>query len=303
MPTIISIGSGKGGVGKSVISTNIAYLLGQSGYSVTLIDMDSGGADLHILMGLFKPKYSLTDFIDKKAASLEQIAEQLSGFAGIRLIAGTGDSLHTANMPAATRAKVLRHIRLIESDIVIIDVGAGTHFNTLDFFLAADIHLCVTTGDPTAILDLYRFVKLAVIRKGLSSFLSYDDVSQLIRKTDIKDIDELLELAAQYGDEKPQAIEQSIREFNPAIIFNQVSKSSTDRFSRLQTLMRTYLRVSNLELLGEIPEDQELRLSVAKYQPVTSLSPSANAAQALRSICKQLSNQIEQQPKSSRHMT
>ena len=54
MPVVISVGSGKGGVGKSVISTNMAYLLARSGLSVTLVDMDSGGADLHILMGLFQ---------------------------------------------------------------------------------------------------------------------------------------------------------------------------------------------------------------------------------------------------------
>jgi len=288
MPTIISVGSGKGGVGKSVVSTNLSYLLARSGRSVTLIDLDSGGADLHILMGLFNPTYTLTDFIEKKVNTLEEVAQHLDGFGGINMIAGTGDSLFTANMPAVVRAKLLRHIRLIETDIVIIDVGAGTHFNTLDFFLSADIHLCVTTGDPTAILDLYRFVKLAVIRKALSSFLSYDDLSKVLRKADIKDMDELLAVAAEFGEDKKQAVRDSIKELYPLILFNQVDDSPNARFGRLQGLLQTYLKVSNLELLGRIPDDIELRKSVKAYQPVTSLMPGSSSSLAFKEVLTRL---------------
>jgi len=288
MATIISVGSGKGGVGKSITSTNLAYLLAKSGLKVTLVDMDAGGADLHILMGLFKPDYTLTDFIEKKVDNLEDVAQRLDGFGGIRLIAGTGDTIFTANMPVATRTKLLRHIRLLESDVVIIDVGAGTHFNTLDFFLAGDIHLCVTTGDPTAILDLYRFVKLAVIRKALSSFLSYDNVSKIVRKKDVKDIGELLAIAAEFGEDKEQAVLNSIEQINPYILFNQVDDSPNARFSRLNDLLKNYLRVSNLELLGRIPDDGALRKSVKAYQPVTSLEPMAASSKAFHLVGEKL---------------
>ncbi len=71
MPVVISVGSGKGGVGKSVKTTNIGYLLAKSGLSVTLIDMDSSGADLHILMGHFKPRYTLTGITGEKSGTQE----------------------------------------------------------------------------------------------------------------------------------------------------------------------------------------------------------------------------------------
>ena len=118
MPIAISVGSGKGGAGKSVLSTNISYLLGRSGLSATLADLDSGGADINILMGLFKPRYTLTGFIEKKLESLEQVALKLEGLNKIRVITGTGNSLHTANTPSATRSKLLRHVQKINSDIV-----------------------------------------------------------------------------------------------------------------------------------------------------------------------------------------
>lgn len=288
------MGSGKGGVGKSVISTNIAYLLARSGLSVTLVDMDSGGADLHILMGLFQPKYTLSDFIERRVSSLNDVAQRLDGFRGIQLVTGTGDSLHTANIPAATRAKVLRHIRLLETDIVLIDVGAGTHFNTLDFFNTADIKLCVTTGDPTAILDLYRFIKLAVIRKALSSFLAFDAISHVIRKRNVNDIDELLSIADEHGDDKRQAILDSIDNFNPCIVFNQVDSTPNAHFSRIQSLLASYLGVSKLTLLGKIPEDIALRKSVKAFHPVSSLTPTSRSARALELICNNLLKQVNQ---------
>ena len=288
MPVVISVGSGKGGVGKSVITTNLGFLLARSGLRVTLIDMDAGGADLHILMGLFQPKYTLTDFIEKRVSSLDEVAQRLDGFNGVRLIPGTGDSLFTANMPAATRSKILRHIRLLDTDIVFIDVGAGTHFNTLDFFNTADINLCVTTGDPTAILDLYRFIKLAVIRKALSSFLSFDVISNVIKKRDVNDINELLSIAAEYGDDKKQAIENSISGFCPCIIFNQVEHTPNARFNRIQSLLESYLGVSTLVLMGKVPEDIALRNSVKDYHPVTSSKPNSRSAKALEMICNRL---------------
>ena len=293
MPITISVGSGKGGVGKSVLATNIAYLLGRSGLSVTLIDLDSGGADIHILMGLFKPTHTLTDFIEKRVDSLNEVAQKLEGFNKIKIITGTGDSLHTANMPAATKHKLLRHIKQINSEVVILDVSAGTHFNTLDFFIASDIQICVTTDDPTAIMDLYRFIKLAVIRKALSSFLAYDEVSKIIRKRDIRDIGELLVIASEYGEDRRQMIEDSIAELNPCIVFNQVDTMPNARFSRLKSLLLDYLKINNLELLGKIPDDPELRNSVKVYQPVTSLKPGAPASLAFEVICNRLLKHID----------
>jgi flagellar biosynthesis protein FlhG len=294
MPLVISVASGKGGVGKSVIATNLAFLLARSGLRVTLIDMDDGGADLHILMGLFQPKYTLTDFIERRVSTLDEVAQRLDGFNGVRLIPGTGDSLFTANMPTATRLKIIRHIRLLDTDIVLVDVGAGTHFNTLDFFNTADINLCVTTGDPTAILDLYRFIKLAVIRKALSSFLSYDVISNVIRKRDISDINELLSIAEEYGEDKKQAIKASIDSFCPSIIFNQVYHTPNAHFNRIQSLLESYLGVSKLTLLGKIPEDIEIRNSVKVYHPVVSLKPTAPSAIAMEMICNHLLKLINQ---------
>jgi NUBPL iron-transfer P-loop NTPase len=103
MATIISIASGKGGVGKSVIAANLALLLAKKGRRVTLVDLDVGGADIHILFGLMNPPLTLTDFLNRRVERLEDIAQTLSVHPGLTLIPGTGDTLATANMPYAKK--------------------------------------------------------------------------------------------------------------------------------------------------------------------------------------------------------
>ena len=150
MAIIISVGSGKGGVGKSVIAANLALLLAKSGKRVVLADLDVGGADAHILFGMLRPRLTLTDFIHRRVDSLEAVAEPTAAHPGLRIIPGTGETLATANLPFAKKQRLIKHFRRVDADIILIDIGAGTNYHSLDFFLMADYYLTVATPDPTS---------------------------------------------------------------------------------------------------------------------------------------------------------
>ncbi len=90
MATLISIASGKGGVGKSVIAANLALLLAKKGKRVTLADLDIGGADIHILFGLMNPALTLTDFLNHRVDRLEDIAQALPVHSSLTLIPALG---------------------------------------------------------------------------------------------------------------------------------------------------------------------------------------------------------------------
>lgn len=79
---------------------------------------------------------------------------------------------------------MIRHLREMEADVLNVDVGAGTSYHALDFFLLADRHIAVATLDPTSVLDLYLFVKLAAIRRVLSHFLSRDPMNAALAERD-----------------------------------------------------------------------------------------------------------------------
>ena len=88
MTTLVSIGSGKGGVGKSVLSSNLAVLLAGKGFKVVLVDLDAGGANAHIMFGCFKPERTLGDFMLRRVESLQDVMLELKSFNKLQLIAG-----------------------------------------------------------------------------------------------------------------------------------------------------------------------------------------------------------------------
>ena len=95
MAIIVSIGSGKGGVGKSVIAANLSMLLAKQGKRVVLADLDVGGADAHILFGMLNPPRTLTDFVERRVERLDAVLQQVSAHPFLQLIPGTGDTLAT----------------------------------------------------------------------------------------------------------------------------------------------------------------------------------------------------------------
>src|SRR5579885_467744 len=133
MATIISVASGKGGVGKSVLVGNLGLLLARRGRQVVLADLDVGGANLHILFGLFHPAATLTDFLNRTNDSLEAIAQApFASLPNLRLLPGTGDTLATANMPYAKKKRLIRHLKDMPADVILVDIGACTNYHALD---------------------------------------------------------------------------------------------------------------------------------------------------------------------------
>lgn len=287
MAAIVSVGSGKGGVGKSVVVGNLALLLARRGKRVILADLDVGGADVHILFGLFHPSRTLTDFLARRVDSLDAIAQPVNAQSGLRIIPGTGETLATANMPYAKKQRLIRHLRKIDADIVLIDVGAGTSYHALDFFLTADYQLAVATPDPTSVLDLYRFIKLAAIRRVLSEFLARDAITEVLAEQDFTSVDEVLTAAGTLDESGRLLAREVLESFRPFLILNQVSARSRINTLQLKKLLRTYVG-GELHVLGEIPEDEAVQRSVRTYLPVVDSAPNSPAAHVFTQIADQL---------------
>lgn len=280
MATIVSVGSGKGGVGKSVIAANLAMLLAKQGQRVVLADLDVGGADAHILFGMLHPSLTLTDFVERRVERLEDVLQPVFAHPFLHLIPGTGDTLSTANLPYAKKKRLIRHFRQLQADVIVVDIGAGTSYHALDFFLMADHYLTVATPDPTSVLDLYRFIKLAAIRRVLSAFLSRDAVSEALSDRDFGSIEEVI-LAVGETDANAQEIaSRTLQGFQPHLIVNRVSGKSRVNVLQLKKLLKEYVG-GDLTMLGEIPDDPAMTRAVRSYLPVVEFEPTAPASLAL----------------------
>ena len=293
MAIIMSVASGKGGVGKSMVVSNLGLLLSRKGKRVILADLDIGGANLHILFGMFHPPSTLTDFLTNRVNGLEEIAHPIPASSNLRLIPGTGETLITSNLQHARKKRLIRHLQKLDADFVLVDVGAGTSYHTLDFFLLADYYLAVATPDPTSVLDLYRFIKLAAIRKVLTAFLARDPVSEALLAQDFHSVAEVLEAVGRTSESGVALAQEALRDFQPALILNRMTPRSRINTLHLQHLLKQYVGTT-LTVAGNIPEDPHVQQSILKYLPVIDLAPTSPAAQAFQLLGENIFSLINQ---------
>lgn len=159
---VISVTSGKGGVGKSNVVSNLAIALSAQGKKVLLIDADLGLGNLDVLLGL-SPTYNLNHVMSGEKTVLEIL---IDGPAGIKIIpAGTGVQELTS-LGQHEKLKLLDELDMLEEqfDIMIIDTEAGISENVTYFTVAAQEIFVVVTPEPTSITDAYALIKLLATR-------------------------------------------------------------------------------------------------------------------------------------------
>ena len=292
MAVTISIGSGKGGAGKTMILCNLALLLAKKGKKVCLVDLDIGGADAHLLFGLFNPKHSLADFLTRKVDSIQDVVHTFYSLNGLQLIPGSGSTLQTANMSFQEKQRLLRSLKTLDVDVVLIDVGAGTSYHSLDFFMFGDIQLCVTLPEPTAIMDFYSFLQLSTIRKVLSSFLSSSEVSATLKKRSFSSLSEVLELAEETQPGARGKAQKALRYFHPLLVINRDISNGKVNKTKLKQMVAKYLGIE-IPPLGNIPEDKAIAEALKAYMPVCELSPKAPSSVAMSQMVDKLEKIID----------
>jgi flagellar biosynthesis protein FlhG len=159
---VLSIASGKGGVGKSSISVNLAIALSRLGHKIIVLDADFGLANVDIMLGVTS-RFDVSHFLRKEKTLAEVIK---LGHEGVRFISG-GSGVNTLlNMNESQLTELYSGIIKLDTpiDLIIIDTGAGINDNVLQTVLASSETIVVTTSEPTAILDAYALVKTIVKR-------------------------------------------------------------------------------------------------------------------------------------------
>ncbi len=154
---VLAVTSGKGGVGKTSTSVNLAIALAAQGKRVIVLDADLGLANVEVLMGL-NSLYNLQHVIDGERRIMQILVK---GPGGIQIVPGTSGLAKLADLGAAARQNVLTGLKELQenSDFVIIDTMAGIGQNAVRFAAAADEILLVSTPEPSSIVDAYATVK------------------------------------------------------------------------------------------------------------------------------------------------
>ena len=284
VPKIWAIGGGKGGVGKSTLSLILAFWLARAGKRTILMDVDLGGANVHTLMGITTPVRTLNDYLKRRYDTLEEICIDTE-VENLRIICGAGDVLSLANPHVAQKAKIIQNIYKLQADYVVLDLGAGTSFNVLDFFNMADKKIVVLTPQPISIQNAYAFVRNAVYRKlsllasklpVLQSLIKTTmDINNELRLKTVRDL--LLAIEDSQGEEVHKSLQQEIEHIQPDVITNMaVNPQDQEAGKIIQRVAEKYLMIHPIDR-GAIVYDRQLYNLVSEMAPITRLFQSSQA--------------------------
>jgi flagellar biosynthesis protein FlhG len=300
-PVIWGVGGGKGGVGKTVITANAAIGLAQLGKRCVAVDADLGGANLHTVLGIPSPDYTLTDFIRKRVNSLNDILAPTL-LPNLHLISGSKALLEMANPRYSQKEKLIRHIADLDVDYVLMDLGSGSAFNTLDFFLSADEGVLVVLPEPTSVENAYHFIKAAFYRK-LKRATKRKGVAEAIDKAmeekiarGIQSPRTLIKNVLMINPEAGQALQKEADEFRPNIIVNQTRRfDDRDLGNDIAQACSDYFGI-RIRYLGHVDEDNTLKEAVRLRRAVMDAFPSSPFAHSIRFLLRNLLAMRKDQP-------
>ncbi|MBN2719660.1 MAG: AAA family ATPase [Proteobacteria bacterium] len=292
-PIILGIGGGKGGVGKTVITANLSICLAQMGKRCVAIDADLGGANLHTVLGVAGPDLTLSDFMRRTVSSLSDILMP-TPFRNLRLISGSRALMEMANPKHSQKEKLIRHIMDLDVDVVLLDLGSGSAFNTLDFLLAADEGILVVLPEPTSVENAYHFIKAAFYRK-LKKATKHSGVAEAIDQAmeekvarGIQSPRTLISNVWKINPEAGQALQDEADDFRPNIIVNQTRKFDDINLGKdIALACKDYFGIT-IRYVGHVEEDNSLREAVRLRKAVMEAFPFSPFANSIKAIAKNL---------------
>lgn len=288
-----AIGGGKGGIGKTLLTSNMAVYLSWLNKRVVVIDMDLGGANLHTSLGVEVPHRTLSDLIMGRVERMEELA-QPTPIRNLRLISGAHDSVGIANLHHIQKTRLIRKFKELDADFILIDLGAGTSTNTLDFFLLADQKIVAATPEPTSVENAYRFIKAAFYRMLRASSPSphvrnlIELAMDLKNSRGIRTPRELLNEVRRLSPEEGNQLQGTMANFKISLIVNQVRvKSESEIGKSMQMVCERYFGMA-VDYVGYLPYDNSVWQSIRKRVPFLVDAPNSTVVTHLEGILRTL---------------
>lgn len=290
---IIAVASGKGGVGKSVLSTNIAAGLAMLKKKVILIDCDFGGANLHALFNTPPKGIGLDGLVYRKRKKCkENRVIQKTNIPNLWLVPGW-DYLGVYGLDKEKSKNLNSHINEMKVDLkvdyIVMDLSPGHSRNTLDLFINSDIGIIVLTPEITSILNALVFIKFVILKLFARHVGHNNPIIKTIRSPhNTMAISELLMAIKNFDQPTWKILNDDLMKFNPAVIFNRVDdeddKKVEKKFSNY--LKKNYLITPNI--LGQVAESSLIKNSVKKRSPLIIDQPKSKPACGIKIILHKL---------------
>ena len=289
---IWAIGGGKGGVGKSFVSSSLGIFLSHFGYKTVIVDLDLGAANLHTNFGQAPGPFGIQNLILDNAP-IEDVMTK-TNFPNLKLINGYNDALDIADINNEQKSKLLSSIYNLDADYIILDLSAGTHENTIDFFLTAQQRMLVVTPDPSSIENAYRFLKVAFfqnVKRFEQQFGLRDLINEIMSNKNqycIRNPSDLLQVIKTKDPVNGESLHNLLKQYDHKIILNQThTLKERDIGNGIQSVCRKYFDV-NTDFLGWVDHDNNVWQALRKRTHLLTEYPHSRIYTQLMKITKKL---------------
>jgi flagellar biosynthesis protein FlhG len=267
--TIIPVAGGKGGVGKSFLTANLAVALASRGHSTIAVDLDLGNSSLHGFLNLENRHPGVGEYLHKLVdRSLSDLVVRTE-VPHLGFLAGDGRMPFMANIAHHQKRRLIRALRQLPARYVVLDLSAGTSFNTLDLFLISDCGIVVTTPEYPAIMKMLVFIKNFVLRalkqrlRGNPALVNnLNEVYQQDTNAPSFTVENFRKHMAETDQAAAAKVTQICQRLRPRVIYNMMeSLEETAIFPRIDRSLSDTLSIA-CDHICLIPYDSEVRRSV-----------------------------------------
>jgi len=293
---IIPVASGKGGVGKSLLAANLGVALAQAGQRVVVADLDLGASNLHLVLGHMAPQMGIGTFLNNSKYKLTDVLVETE-VRGLRFIPGDTEIPGTANLKTTQLRTLVKQLLELErdTDILILDLGAGSHQSILNFFLLSGQGIVVSAPTVTAVLNAYVFLKNAVFRLMNTTFQKNSKAGVYLEKlrsegtgTQKLHIPKILPEIKKIDAAAYEKFKKRLDSLHPRLIVNMVSEpKDADVAMKIRRSCEEYLDLK-IEHLGIIYRDVVQDTALASKMPITIYKPKSILSQAVYRIADKI---------------
>ena len=285
---VITIGGGRGGVGKSLLTVNLGVYLAQLGREVLITDADLAGSSLHIQLGLERAPLATTEQVE--SLKLEPVATSVPG---LRLLPSAYDPMAASPFRPGRKIRWLSRLRSLPADYILVHLGSGTSPATLDLFLSADVGICVTVPDPAAVEATYRFLRALYLRQLRRALMKERFKLRMLERSlhELPPLPTPLEVigaVARHDTSLADLATAHLHRVRAKLVVNQTRlRTDQELGPNMQGMAERYLGLE-LEYVGHVEQDDQAWLTARRRRPLLVDSPTAKSARNLERIARRV---------------
>jgi flagellar biosynthesis protein FlhG len=284
---VIAVGGGRGGVGKSLLTVNLGVYFAQLGRDVVVVDADPFGSNLHAVLGLEAPPLVLHEGEDPTAPPVATTVP------GLSLLPAALDPMTATPVRASRGAHLLREVRKLDADYVILHLGASTHSASLDAFLQSDVSIAVSAPEPQAVEATYRFVRALYARNLRRALMKERYKLRLVERAlhalpPLASPWQLIAEIKRFDDAVAKVAAQELGRFLPRLVLGQTRlKSDLELGPAMAAISERFLGIP-LDYLGHVEHDDAVWLTTRRRQPLLIDSPTSKSARNLERVARRI---------------